>query len=420
MKTPETFSLSRSLNRQFELGLRWLDADDEAVPVPKSGAPAHGVESFLHQAESLPPQRRLRWARLWPALAGVNGVLAFSGLMVWPSGSGVHLLVFLLAFWLVPVGLWVWTLLASVGLKRAPWWRGLVTPHVDGVVAVWCGRQALLAQLGFVSAGLLWMWLMLATRQVIFYWSTSIEAVSRRVDDLFRVLSLGVIDAPEPLVVGSAQAGAITGWEQGLLSHSYYWAAWLSQVVVLWVAVPLVLGLGLCHWVLRRRIRRWPRWNRALALRCESALEPVVSFRALQPEQPVTEPLTHRFPVVTAVPTEPGFVWQYGRERRPTGSVLLGSEQYRDDLALIDVWAGRLRFWYIPGHTVPTGDLADLIARHVERGGEPRLCVMVAAEEPVDRLEALKHSWSAFLDRNRLAVPLELVRESEAAHDGTR
>ena len=407
-----------STNHLFELGLRWLDADESTVP--RSGASASGFYEFLHQAESLSSQRRLRWARLWPLLAVVNGVLAFSGLLVWPNGSGVHLLLFLMAFWLVPVLMWVWTLVASMGLKRAPWWRGLMTPHVDGVVAVWCARQALLAQLGFVSAGLVWMWLMLATRQVIFYWSTSIDAVSRWVDDLFRALSLGVLDTPDPLAVGAAQAGAITGWAQELLSHSYFWAAWLSQVLVLWVLLPVVVALVVCHWVLRRRIGRWPRWSRVMAVRFESSLKPALSFEALQPEQPVTEPLTHRFPMVEARPAEPGFVWQYGLDLRPEGSVLLGGEQFRDDLALIDDQAGRLHCWYIPGHAVPTGDLADLIARHRERGGEPQICVMVADDQTGSQLDALKHSWSAFLDRNQLTVPLELVRESEVAHDGTR
>lgn len=405
---------SYNTHHGFDLGLRLLDAQD-APPSETMNSDA-GFNDVLHTAETLPPQRRLRWARLWPGVAALNGVLAFSGLMVWPNGSGVHLLVFLLAFWLVPVGLWSWTLVSTLLLKRAPWWRNLVTPHMDAVVAAWCGRQALLAQLAFATAGVAWMWLMLATRQVIFYWSTSIDGVSSRVDDLFRLVSLGVIDRPEPLVVGAAQAGAITGWDGGLLSHSYYWAAWLSQAVALWVVLPAGIALVVCHGVLRRRIRQWPRWNRVLALRLESMRSPELTFHALQPEQPVTEPPAHEFPVVRGQPTDPGFIWQSAIDICPEGSVLLGGEHHQDDVAKIDARARTLDYWYIPGYAVPTGDLADLITHHRDGGGNPRLCVMLGEGVPEARLDALKHSWSAFLDRNRLILPLEFVLHTEVAH----
>lgn len=401
----------------FDLGLRWLNSEETFAKTQSSVA---DWQEFLNRAEALPANHRLKWARLWPFLAALNGVLVFSGLMVWPGGSGVHLLLFLIAFWLLPLLMWVWTLVSALMLGRAPWWRPLLTPHEDRVIALWCGRQALLAQLCFVGAGLVWMWLMLATRQVVFYWSTSIGAVSSRVDDFFRFLTLGVLDTPEPLVVGVAQAGVITGWASELLSYSHYWAAWLSQVVILWVLLPVVLCLGLSHLVLRLRIHQWVRWNRKLKGIFEQVSEPALAYKALQPEQPVTEPLTHQFPVVEANLSEPGFGWQLVAERLPPGSVLLANEDYREDLSRIDQRARQLSYWYIAAHAVPTGDLADLIQRHRQQGGTPRLCVVLEANLATAQLDALKHSWSAFMDRNHLPVPVELVKGKGGADDEAR
>src|SRR5690606_37852820 len=97
---------------------------------------------FLHHARLRPEPHRLIWARLWPLLGMLNGILAISGLLVWPDQSGIHLLLFLLTFWLVPVLLMVWTAVAGLALGRTPWWRLLFTPHQDRVIALWFSRQS--------------------------------------------------------------------------------------------------------------------------------------------------------------------------------------------------------------------------------------------------------------------------------------
>src|SRR5690606_38700484 len=112
-----------------------------------------------------------------PLLALINGVIAMTGLMIWPERSGVHLLLFLMAFLVLPVVMWLWVAIAGFGAGRAPWWRWLVTRYDDPVITLWCLRQSLISHLLFVLSGLAWLWVMLATRQIIFYWATSIEAV---------------------------------------------------------------------------------------------------------------------------------------------------------------------------------------------------------------------------------------------------
>jgi len=178
----DTTALRKSSTHLLSLGLSWLDAgDSEQVKGPAISS----WDQFLQRAENLPSPTRLIWARLWPLLGAVNGVLVLSGLLVWPDHSGVHLLLFLLAFWLMPLLLLVWTALSGLVLGRTPWWRLLITPHRDRVIALWFARQSLLAQGLFCLSGLATLWLMLLTRQVIFYWSTSISAVSDSVASLF-------------------------------------------------------------------------------------------------------------------------------------------------------------------------------------------------------------------------------------------
>src|SRR5690554_3074379 len=129
---------STSATHQLSLGLRWLNADEETATSCQGVA---GWQDFLSAAELLPAPQRLTIARLWPLLGAVNGVLAMSGLLVWPEGSGVHLLLFLIAFWATPLLLVTWSALSGLVRGRTPWWQSLITPHRDRVIALWFTRQ---------------------------------------------------------------------------------------------------------------------------------------------------------------------------------------------------------------------------------------------------------------------------------------
>src|SRR5699024_8116339 len=140
--------------------------------------------------------------------------------MLWPQRSGVHILLFLLVFLMMPCLLLCWTAVNGLLLGRSPWWGRLLLGHRDRVIATWCARQSLLLHGLFCAAGLIWLWLVLAMRQVIFYWSTSIATVSERVADLLAALSLSMLAAPDASTVAAAEAGAITGWRTALLADS--------------------------------------------------------------------------------------------------------------------------------------------------------------------------------------------------------
>lgn len=405
-----------SANRQLDLGLRWLDADTESGEL--SPGSVSNWSEFLTQAGQLPRRHRLPWLRLWPLLAAINGVLAFSGLMVWPNQSGVHLLVFLMVFWLAPLGLMVWTLAAGLILGRTPWWGYLATGHKDRVIALWCARQSFIAQGVFCISGLFWLWLMLATRQVVFYWSTSIEAVSAYVDDLLRTLTLGLVATPEPLAVSASEVGAITGWEAELLQFSYYWALWLTQIVALWVVVPAIVLVGVAQVLLRRRLAHWPDFNLSLRLRYEQECRPSLAFRSLDPEQSATETLKRELPLLLGIPAEPGFIWQVANPGDlPDGSVRLGDADYKADVGQIEAEGRRLERWYIGGQAVPTGDLADLLQHHHNQGMRPKIGILLPAGGSA-HIEALQLSWSTFIDRNELPVTAELIAKGEVADNG--
>ena len=391
----------RSRSGQLELGLRWLDAGDDGAP----RTPVATWREFLDLGRRLPAPRRFRWARLWPLLALLNGALAVAALTVWPDRSGVHMLLFLLAFWLAPVTLLVWTTLLLI-LGRCPWWRPLITAHCDPVIALWFGRQSLLAQGLFCLGGLGWLWLMLATRQVIFYWSTSIPMVSRAVGAFFAALGFGLLEPPP---VGAAEAGAITGWQNIQLAASGDWALWLTQVVALWVLLPAVALLAVCQWLLARRLANWPAHNPRLRRCFERHSQPAVHYRALAPEQPPVEPSGQVFPRRAQRPGTPGFVWPGVAGAVPGGSVRLGEGSQQADVALVEARGGELGCWYVAAATVPTGDLADLLSLHRATSGAPALYIL--ADDGVDprRVADLSHSWGAFLDRHRLLLPVTLV-----------
>ncbi len=398
---------------QLELGLRWLAATDETTEAMPAVA---SWRDFLARGETLAPTGRLRWARLWPLWGVISGVLTLSGLLVWPGGSGIHLLVFLLAFWAAPLLLVVITTVSGLLLGRTPWWRPLVTPHSDPVIALWFARQSLLAEALFCLAGLLWLWLLLVTREVIFFWSTSIAAVSRQVESLFHWLGAGIVEPPPAATIAAAEAGAISGWRADLLADSWLWALWLSQLLALWILLPAAVLALVCHWRLRRRLAVWPRFNHRLRLRYEALTTPAVSYQALQPEQPLTEPAGEHFPRLTALPEAPGFLWQVTDPGSfPRGSRPLGERGFNDDLALVENHGWELDHWYIGGEAVPTGDLADLLQAHLEAGGTPRLHVIITTRDE-QRLAAQEHSWSVFLERNRLPLELWLVIDGEAAN----
>lgn len=389
---------------RFNLGLRWLAAPDENA----LRARGRDWNGFLSAAADLPEPHRLWIARLWPLLALVNGPLALSGLMLWPERSGVHLLLFLLVFVVMPLVLVLWSGINGLLLGRSPWWGHVLLRHHDRVIALWCARQSLLLHGLFCIAGLGWLWLSLATRQVIFYWGTSIVTVSERVAVMFDALSPGWMTAPGLAAVRAAEAGAITGWQDVLLADTLAWAIWLTQIVTLWLLIPCAVLLLLCHWRLRKGIANWPNHNLSLRRRFDQATEPVIGFRSLQPEQPVVEPIGHLFPVVVEHPEQPGFCWRVSRPL-PVGSIPLGERDHAADESRIRRH-GELKHWYIASHVVPTGDLADLLQLHCDTGNMPRLNILLEPSDlGTERLDALRHSWGVFLERNHLRMPVQLL-----------
>lgn len=396
-------SLAIKASDQLDLGLRWLDADPDFQP-----GPVTDWSTFLQQARALPSQKRLPLVRYWPVLAAVNGVLAMIGVHVWPSG-GIHLLGFLALFWLLPLLLWCWQSTALLSANRAPWWRPLLTRHQDRVIGLWCARQALLAQFSFTLAALATLWLMLLSREVVFYWSTSVPAVSGFIDEGLALLTLGWLDAPDPLIISASQAGSVSGWQQSLLDFSYYWAAWLSQVVALWVVLPLVLLLVACQLRLNTALRHWPQHNHQLRARFQMPPDQAVHYQALDAADAVmTAPVTplEELPVV---PEEPGFIWQLAADfPHPDGCFRLGSASQREDEQLIADQAQSLAAWYCPAGLVPTGDLADLLLAHRQAGGRPRLYLLARRGESVAVLN-LASNWRAFIERHRLVdLPVTL------------
>lgn len=406
-----------TLGHRFNFGLRWLHAADRLPDdfFRKTASDAdQDWSTFLAEAGTLPPPRHLWIARGWPLLALINGPLALSGLMLWPERSGVHVLLFLMIFLLVPVVMMSWSAISGLILGRSPWWGRLLLGHHDRVIAIWCARQSLRLHGLFCVAGLVWLWLMLATRQVIFYWSTSIASVSERVAELLAVLSLGVIAAPEPAAIAAAEAGAITGWRAALLADSPVWASWLSQVVVLWMLLPCLVLLILCQWRLHRGVSQWPRYSSKLNHILEKVRQPVLSFRALQPEQPVVETLVDDIPVGAGAPQQPGFGWRFPGEL-PSGSRRLGEQDHAADVAVLRAQGAMMSHWYISSHAVPTGDLADLLVEHTRTGATPRLTILLEpAHDQPDRLEALRHSWNVFVQRNQLCCPVMFLRDCES------
>ena len=404
MVPEKTLSVPISSTSRVDLGLRWLEADADQIPRRTVAS----WPEFLAMAKELPSSKRLIWARLWPLGGVFGGVAALSGLLIWPNQSGVHLLLFLIAFWLMPVLLILWTAVSGLWLGRTPWWRLLITAHTDPVIALWFAGQSLLAQALYCISGLTWLWLMLATRQVIFYWSTSISAVSGGIEQLFGMLGLGLLSSPPVQAIAAAEAGAITGWENALLTDAPYWAIYLTKVVGLWILLPLLVLLITCQLLLRNRLAHWPDWNHRLRLRFEEQSTPTVTYQALQPEQPVTAPSSNVFATTPDKPDTAGFIWQIlSPEAVPAGSITLGEGDFKTDAANLAAHATSLSTWYVAGHTVPTGDLADLLRLHLSSGGEPRIQVF-PGDKDEEQLSALQHSWSVFLERNELSIPVIL------------
>ncbi|MHA7880767.1 MAG: DUF2868 domain-containing protein [Saccharospirillum sp.] len=397
---------SPGVGQRLRQGLGWLEASDEVI---ERKSAVTEFSDFLDQAPQ--PKLGLRWtlARIWPLLAAINGVLAMNALMLWPSRSGVHLLVFLLALVVVPFVLVLWTSVSGLIRGSAPWWRWLVSPQRDPLMNLWSCRQALLAQGSFALAALAWMWLMLVSRQVVFYWSTSITWVSQRIDGFFQGLSLGLIDAPRPLVISASEAGAITGWESALLSYSPYWAAWLSQVLVLWVLVPSFVMALVCHGRLRRLLTRWPEHNARLRRVFHHLREDSLHYAALEPNQPdaslADSPLSiERMPL-----KEPGFGWLNRSLALPSGSVPLGQGGHKADEASVRHSGVGIRLWYCDLNQVATGDLADLIQLHSQQCDHPTVMLLVTDPEP-ENWRDLMRSWQTFIERQRLRVQLRLVQ----------
>ncbi|WP_111643088.1 DUF2868 domain-containing protein [Marinimicrobium alkaliphilum] len=372
-------------------------------------------DAFLSKA----PESRLgaRWqvARFWPLMAGFNGVLAMNALMLWPSRSGVHLLIFIMTLVLLPFLLMLWTALAGLIGGRAPWWRWLVTQHRDPAINLWSCRQALLAQASFVGSALVWLWLMLISRQMVFYWSTSIEWVSQRVDSLFQVLSLGVITAPRALVISASEAGAITGWETALLSHAAYWGAWLSQVMLLWVIAPALILAGLCHWRMRRTLAHWPDHNAQLRRYYHSLKQDPLRYTALEPAQPDASLSANKLAIARHPLTEPGFGWLQPEGYLPAGSVYLGRGGHKADEQSVRNEGGVLKHWYCRVDQVATGDLADLIQLHSQQCDHPTLILCVPDPEPSE-LNNLLRSWQTFVERQQLRVHLTVVQPEVQKH----
>jgi hypothetical protein len=347
-------------------------------------------------------------------MGAINGVLALSGLMVWPDNSGIHLLIFLMVFWLAPLIVLIWTLINSWWRKRSPWWRHWLTTHDDAVIACWCAEQSLKAQALFALAGLAWLWLMLLTRQLIFYWSTSLPAASARVDELFAALTLAVLDTPEPLAISASQAGSITGWETALLSYSGYWAFWLTQVVLLWVLVPVSIALLANHRLLRRRLAQWPSWNRALHLQFEQQKPDSLHFEALTPEQPRTFKATDRdLESVALNSAEPVLAWLEPTQLQlPAGSLILGRDSLSNDEANIDRHTEQEKpVWVIAADAAPTGDLADLITRSAGTHKEVDLLLYSAAKPGSAARRSQRQSWQGFVSNQELPVRLYWLAE---------
>lgn len=357
---------------------------------------------------------RLRWFALLFWVGAINGVLALSGLMVWPDNSGIHLLIFLMVFWLAPLTLLIWTLINAWWRKRSPWWRHWMTAYDDAVIASWCAEQSLKAQALFALAGLGWLWLMLLTRQLIFYWSTSLPAASARVDDLFRVLTLAVLDTPEPLAISASQAGSITGWETALLSYSGYWAFWLTQVVLLWVVVPVSIGLLVNRRVLRHRLAHWPSWNRALHLQFEQQKPDSLHFEALTPEQPRTFEASDRdLDSIALDPSVPVLAWLEPSQRQlPAGSLIVGRDSLSNDEVAIERHAAQEKpIWVIAADATPTGDLADLITLSAGTHKEVDLLLYHAAEPGSQARKNQRQSWQGFISNQELPARLYWLAE---------
>lgn len=396
---------------RFNLGLRWLDAADHNVQRPPAGlSGTDDWEACLAAAEALPVPHRLWIARLWPLSALINGPVALSALMLWPERSGVHMLLFLMVFLLVPWLMLCWIAVRGLVMGRPPWWGALLLRHHDRVIATWCARQSLLLQGLFCVAGLVWLWLMLATRQIIFYWSTSIASISGQIADLFAALSRGLIVAPDLATVSAAEAGAITGWHSALLADSLIWATWLTQVLVCWVLMPCLLLLAVCQWRLQAGIRSWPRYNARLCTSQQPTDKPVLDFRALQPEQPQVERVAADIPVHDGWPQQPGFGWRVTTDL-PPGSIRLGERDHAADEAAVKAAGIGLTHWYIASHAVPTGDLADLLHEHCRSGVTPQLTLLLdPVHQSDERLDTLRHSWSVFLHRNALPCAMIFLR----------
>lgn len=404
MTTSRPF-LRTSPTQAVDWGLRWLRAGSGV----HSGPATDDWYEFLASAHTLPAGNRaglFSWL-FW--LGAINGILALSGLMVWPDGSGIHMLIFLLVFWLAPVLVLIWTMLNAWWRKRSPWWRHWLCTEDDAVIAAWCAEQSLKAQALFVVAGMAWMWLMLLTRQLIFYWSTSLQGASARVDDLFAVLTLGILDMPEPLAISASQAGSITGWETGLLNFSQYWAVWLTQVTLLWVLVPVCVAMLINRFVLRRRLAQWPRWNRELHQRFEQQRPEALHFESLTPEQPGTYSADKAdLETATLSPWEPVLAWQDPLPGKlPAGSVILGRGSLAQDEAEIERHTEQEEpVWVMSAHAVPTGDLADLMTLSAGSHKEVRALLCSSAEPGSVQRDTERQSWQGFVSVQELPVRL--------------
>ncbi|HET8903257.1 MAG TPA: DUF2868 domain-containing protein [Saccharospirillum sp.] len=397
--------LRPSPTQSVEWGLRWLRAGPGVNPDPATD----NWFEFLASARQFPAEPRVRWFSWLFWLGAINGILALSGLMVWPDGSGIHMLIFLLVFWLAPLLVLIWTLLNAWWRKRSPWWRHWLCAEDDAVLAAWCAGQSLKAQALFVVAGLAWLWLMLLTRQLIFYWSTSLQAASARVDDLFRVLTLGLLDVPEPLAISASQAGSITGWETALLDYSAYWAFWLTQVVVIWVLVPVAIAALINRWVLHRRLGHWPHWNRELRQRFEQQRPERLHFESLTPGQPDTFAVEAAdLETASLSPTVPVLAWQDPLPGKlPPGSVMLGQGSLAADEATIERHTEQENpVWVMSAHAVPTGDLADLITLSAGSHKEVSVLLYSSAEPGSAQRDIERQSWQGFVSQQELPVKL--------------
>jgi hypothetical protein len=368
----------------------------------------------LTGARQLNVGSQLRWFSLLYWMGAINGVLALSGLMVWPDNSGIHLLIFLMVFWLAPLMVVIWTLINAWWRKRSPWWRHWITAYDDAVIACWCAEQSLKAQALFALAGLGWLWLMLLTRQLIFYWSTSLPAASARVDGLFAALTLAVLDTPEPLAISASQAGSITGWETALLSYSGYWAFWLTQVVLLWIVLPLGLALLINRRVLRRRLAQWPRWNRALHLQFEQQKPDSLHFEALTPENPRTFKASDRdLETIALDPSVPVLAWlEPSHLQLPAGSLIAGRDSLSNDEVNIERHTGQEKpVWVIAADAAPTGDLADLITLSAGTHKEVDLLLYRAAKSGSAARRSQRQSWQGFVSNQELPARLYWLAE---------